>query len=246
MVHSGKKVNEVYQSKDYSKFKFRQDNRTIRQNHVKNLIKSMKENGWEPGSYVVVNALWEIIDGQHRTLAAIAAGLPINYVMEKKTDFNTIRTLNRNQVNWQMNDHIHGFVAEGNIHYTRLQNFMKQYPEFKITEAMMFCKNSNTSVPRGTFESGLFTTKDMGKAAIWAIYLMRMKPFTKFYNRGIFVRAMISCLSKNKFNFEEFFHKVELRPTMLVPCGTREQYIELIETIYNYRRSTKINLRFNG
>jgi len=246
MAHSGKKVNEVYQTKEYSKFKFRNDNRIINQNHVRSLVKNMKENGWEPGSYVVVNALWEIIDGQHRTLAAIAAGIPINYTMEKKADFDTIRNLNRNQKNWLMNDHIHGFVAENNVHYVRLQNFMKQYPEFKITEAMMFCKNANVSIPRGTFESGQFTTKDMGKAALWASYLIRLKPFCKFFNRGIFVRAVITCLGNSKFDFEEFFHKVELRPTMLVPCGTREQFIELIEDIYNYRRSQKINLRFKG
>ena len=123
---------------------------------------------------------------------------------------------------------------------------MKQYPEFKITEAMMFCKNQNTSIPRGTFEGGEFTTKDMGKAALWAGYVLQLKPFFKHFNRGIFVRAMIFCLSNPKFNFDEFFHKVELRPTMLVTCGTREQYIELIENIYNYRRSQKINLRFKG
>jgi hypothetical protein len=31
---------------------------------------------------------------------------------------------------------------------------------------------------------------------------------------------------------------------MLVACGTVEQYVEMIEDIYNYRRSDKVNLRF--
>ena len=244
MSHFGKKVNEVYQTKDLTKFKFRNDNRVINQNHVKSLVKSMKERGWLPGSYIVVNHLWEVIDGQHRTLAAMAAGIPVNYTMERKTGFDDIRNLNKNQRNWQMNDHIHGFVADNNPHYVKLKNFMDEYPDLKITECLMLCKNNYTSVQRGTFENGEFTTKDMNVARQWADYVMRLKQYTKFYNRGIFVRALVCCLTKEEFDFERFFHNIELRPTMLVPCGTREQYLELFETIYNYRRSNKVSLRY--
>ena len=46
------------------------------------------------------------------------------------------------------------------------------------------------------------------------------------------------------FVFDEFLHKVKLRPNKLVPCGTVEQYVEMIEDIYNYKRGSKVNLRF--
>ena len=57
---------------------------------------------------------------------------------------------------------------------------------------------------------------------------------------------MVKVLSnkKNQFNFDEFIHKVKLRPNMLVPCGTTDQYVEMIEDIYNFKRSKKVNLRF--
>ena len=42
----GKKVAEVLETKDYSIFKFRHDNREIKPNHVKYLTKKMKEKGW--------------------------------------------------------------------------------------------------------------------------------------------------------------------------------------------------------
>lgn len=244
MSINGKKVNEVYQTKDYSKFKFREDNRETNHNHVKKLSNSMKERGWITGSYVVVNSKYEVIDGQHRVKAATIAGVPINYTMERKSDFDTIRTLNCNQKNWLLQDHIHGFVTDGNPHYVKLDNFMKEFPELKITECMMLCKNSYTGVPRGTFESGNFTTKDMKKAKVWGENVMSLKPFFKFFNRGIFVRALVVALNKEGFEFDEFLHKVKLRPNMLVPCGTVDQYLELIETVYNYKRSKKINLRF--
>jgi len=244
MSYLGKKVNEVYQTKEYNKFKLIKGNRLIKQPKLRKLEKSMTKEGWVSGSYVIVNSKWEIIDGQHRVMTAMKLNIPITYCMERKSNEKTMRTLNTGGDTWLMNDHLHGLVEDGNPHYVKLQNFMKEFPELKITECLMLCKNMYTSVPRGTFESGEFTTRDMNIARTWGGYVMRMKPFAKYYNSGIFVRALIVCLGKECFNFEEFIHKVELRPTSLVKCGTREQYIQLFENIYNYRRSDKVNLRY--
>jgi hypothetical protein len=88
----------------------------------------------------------------------------------------------------------------------------------------------------------------MKKAYEWAHHLMSLKSyFEKGYNKSIFVRAMIRVfLNKPEFMFEEFLHKIRLRPRSIYMCGTVEQYLEMIEDIYNYRRNTdeKINLRF--
>jgi hypothetical protein len=242
----GKETNRVYQTTEYSKFKFRDDNRTINPNHVKNISRKMKSNGWFSGSYVIVNNKFEIIDGQHRVKAAMLANVPINYIMEKNTGFESIRNLNSNQKNWNMGDHIHGYVAENNSHYVNLYKFMNEFPELKITECMMLCKNQYVAIPRNTFEGGEFTVNDMDIARKWGNHIMELKKyFPKGYNRSIFVRALVRILSKKpNFIFEEFIHKVKLRPTSLVPCGTTEQYVELIETIYNYRRQEKVNLRY--
>ena len=64
MIFNGTKVNEIYQTSDLSKFKFRKDNRIINHKHVNSLVKSMSTNGWLKGSYVVINENGEIIDGQ--------------------------------------------------------------------------------------------------------------------------------------------------------------------------------------
>lgn len=245
MSYHGKRVNEVFQTKEYDKFKFIKDNRNINNNHVKRIVKSMKERGWLPGSYVIVNRLFEIIDGQHRTKAAIIAEIPISYVMETKATKETMHNLNKDQKNWTMIDHIHQFVALGNDHYVKLNKFIEEHPQFKPTEGIMFCKNQYTAVPRDSFENGLFTVKDMKKAYLWAEQITSLNIFPH-YNRSIFVRAVITALNKPKFKMTEFIRKVKLRPTSLVPCGTVDQYLELIERIYNYHRSAdeRIQLRY--
>ena len=246
MIRNGKKVNEVYQTKDYSIFKFRDDNRVINKSHVKNIANNMRVRGWEKGSYVVINKKGEVIDGQHRVTAAMETGISISYILESTAGFETIRNLNSRQKNWAIHDHIHGFVVEGNPHYVKLNNFMKQYPELKPTECMMLCSNTLGGCNRDIFESGGYTTKNMDKAITWAMNIMELKPYFEGYNRSTFVRAIIKTLTKCKeFSFEEFVRKVKVRPTNIHFCGSVDEYIKMIEDIYNFSRnkSSRINLR---
>jgi hypothetical protein len=243
----GKEVNRVYQTKEYSKFKFRNDNRIVNQNHVKSITRKMKEKGWYPGSYVIVNSKFEIIDGQHRVKAAMEANVPIQYTMEKGAGFQTIRNLNTNQKNWALADHIHGFVEEKNENYIRLNDFMNEFPELKPTECMMLTQNCFTHVDRDVFESGNFTTKDMDVARDWARNIMLLKPYFEGYNRSMFIRALVKILSKRvDFIFDEFVRKVKMRPDLIHFCGSVPEYVGMIEEIYNYRRrnTEKLNLRF--
>ena len=90
MIRNGKKVNEVYQTKEYNKFKLIKGNRLIKQPKLRKLEKSMTKEGWVSGSYVIVNSKWEIIDGQHRVTAAMETGVSIQYILESSAGFDTI------------------------------------------------------------------------------------------------------------------------------------------------------------
>ena len=71
-----------------------------------------------------------------------------------------------------------------------------------------------------------------------------IKTYYLGYNRSIFVGTMIGMLNNDKFDFNEFMHKLRLQPTALVDCANREQYKTLIEDIYNYKSRNKISLRY--
>lgn len=242
-----KKVNDVYRSKDFTQFKFREDNREIIKPHVKSLAQKMKENGWIPGSQIKVNAKGEVIDGQHRYLAAKLANVPYEYIVESRAGFDEIQQLNQGQINWTKADHVHGHVAKGNQNYIILADFAKRYPQFRMTEHIMLLMNNFTSVRTNTFEEGHFKVADVKTAELWAENLLQLKPyFEKGYNKSIFVRAVIKLLARkpDEFIFSEFLHKVKLRPGMIYLCGSTELYIEMIEKLYNYMRKEKVSLRF--
>lgn len=243
---NGSVVNQVQRTKDYSLFKIRDDNRKIRNGKVVKLHRSMRNKGWAPGSYVVVNKDFEIIDGQHRYLAASSLGIPITFVMEIKATGDTIRTLNTNQDSWTKREHLDGFVRDGNPDYIKLDEFMRDYPDLNFTECLMLCNNSTASIGRETFENGQYTVSNMSLAREWADQIMSLKPlFPVGYNRSIFVRALVKLFTrKPEFKFNEFYHKLKIRPQSIHLCGNVQQYIDMIEDIYNHYRKEKVNLRY--
>lgn len=247
METNSKEVNQVYQTKDYGIFKTTEKNRSVLPNHVKRLYQSMLLNGWVKGSFVVIDRSGNIIDGQHRIEAAKQAGVPITYIVENRISIDNIRLLNTNSKNWNIIDHLAYHVKQGNQNYILLERFMKNFPDLRPTECTMLVKNNNSSAERGEFESGNFVVRDMKKAYEWGHNIMKLKHlFEKGYNKAIFVRALVKVLQKPQFNFDEFLHKIEIRPKSIYLCGTVEQYVEMIEEIYNYKRKTeeKVNLRF--
>jgi hypothetical protein len=245
-IQSGKKVGEIFETKDYSIFKFRDDNRVIDNNHVKRLSQKMKEKGWLSSSLVTINGSGDVIDGQHRVKAAILVKCPIRYKVTRGAGSDEMTEMNTLQKNWSPFDHLHKYVTRGNENYIKFNDFVKEFPMFKYTEISMFLNNNQSTISRHTFESGNYVVKSVKVGREWANNILQVKPyFEKYYNRAIFVRAMIKIFStKPEFVFDEFIRKLKLRPTMLVPCGTVEQYVEVIETIYNHHRGNKVNLRY--
>jgi hypothetical protein len=246
MNNSNTQVNSIYKTNNYGMFKFRNDNRPVMKSHVEQLSRKMKEKGWIPGSYAVINEMFEVIDGQHRIQAAIIANVPVSYTIEVNTDFRHIQDLNQSQKNWTKADHILGWVKKGNENYITLDRYMKRYPEFKLTEMLMFLSNTKVNFPKELFESGEFQVKSLDVAKDTICNFIKLKPyFEDGYYKSIFVRAMLRVMSKDVFDFDEFVHKVSVRPGMIYTCGTVNQYVDMIETIYNYnRRGGKVNLRF--
>jgi len=239
-----KEVNKVFRTKDYSIFKIHQMNRSIIPNHVRYLKKLIAENGWLRGSNIIIDGKGNVIDGQHRLMAAMELGREVDYIIEKSATVSSMSELNRGQRGWNIITHLEHYVKLGVQDYILLDRFMKNFPHLRPTECTMLVKNNNSSAERGTFESGNFKVSDMKIAYQWGHNIMKLQYVFDGYNKSIFVRALIKVLQNPLFDFGEFLHKVNLRKSMIHMCGTVDDYVEMIEKIYNYRRSDKINLRF--
>lgn len=239
-------------------FKYHQVNRDFTTNESRNRIKrisdSMKNEGLLPHA-IIVTSKFIVVDGQHRLEAAKIAGKGIYYMIDEsipntsKHIFEAAKKYNRDAKVWSKADYINGIANQNNEDYKILQEFTKKYSEFSLTDNMFFLMNSGTrGVDKVEFANGKFKINDLKKAHEWANNLLKLKDyFPNGYNKATFVRTMLTIMEKKKdFKFDEFLHKLKIRPTSLKVCGDKKSYAEMIEDIYNYKRreTEKLNLRF--
>jgi hypothetical protein len=247
-VQNNKEVNKVYQTSNLSIFKQIDGNRVPNIQHVKRLADSIRVYGMKCNP-ILVNEQMQVIDGQHRLMAAKESESFVYYIIVNGYDLNEVHTLNLNQKNWTKKDFMEGYANIGIKDYVLIKKFTEKNDDFVLTDCIAFC--SNNSVNSGTtnngkkpFENGEWKCKDLIIAQDWANKIRMIKPYYSEFNRSTFVGTMISLFMNNNFDFNEFMHKLRLQPTALVTCANREQYKTLIEDIYNYKNRNKVNLRY--
>lgn len=237
-------VNKVYKTNDLSIFKSIDGNRVPNLQHIKRLSKSISVYGMKCNP-ILVNEQMEVIDGQHRLAAAKEANSFVYFIIVDGYDLKDVHTLNLNQKNWTKKDFMEGYANMGVESYVKLRKFSFKNTDFSFTDCISLCQNkSGKDTPSQKFEEGTWKAGDFNIAQDYANKIRMIKPYYIGFNRTNFVTTMISLFNNEKFDFNEFMHKLRLQPTSLVDCVNREQYKTLIEDIYNWKRSQKVNLRY--
>jgi len=254
-----KEVNKVYRTSDLSIFNQLKGNRPPNPQHIARLCASIEKNGVLQNP-IIVNEHMDVIDGQHRLLAAEKSISSIYYMIVEGYGLNEVQVLNLNQKNWKMKDFMDGYADMGIESYLKLRNFMKDYSDFSISNCISLCSNkTTTSSYRAStayrsdrapynmsevFEEGTWKGGDFILARNNADKLTMIKPYYDGYNRSNFVSSILGLLTKDNFDFNKFLSKVKSQSHKMYHCATVAQYKSLIEEIYNYRSKVKVNLRY--
>jgi hypothetical protein len=234
---------QVHTSKDYTLFSSLKGNRTINKLHLKRLKKSMTDNYLF--TVITVNENYQIIDGQHRFNAIRELELPVNYVICKGYGLKEIQVLNQNSKTWNADDYLTGYCNLGNKHYMKYKEFKNRYGfGHNETMSMLTGYTSGNGSVIDDFRRGNFRITHLKEARAKADKICLFKDLYKGYKRRAFIYALLELMDKDQFEFTEFLSKVKLQPSALTDCKDREQYISLIEEIYNYKRRLKVNLRY--
>ena len=181
-----------------------------------------------------------------------------------EADLYTVQSLNTNSRNWRNEDFLNSFCEVGHPNYISFRNFRRQFPQFGFITAGIICTNRRRSAFISTksdkdlitetnktgayqhnlFSSGEFQTFDYADAEETAKKIIACKPFYNGYNRANFVRALISVFHNPMYDHEVFLRKLKLQRTLLFDCSKVEQYIKLIEKIYNWKSTKPISLQY--
>jgi len=231
---------KIYQTTDYSKFSKLVGNRSINHLHLRRLKKSIQENYLF--TVIIVNEFFQIIDGQHRFEVIKSLGLPVYYAIKPGYGLNEVHILNANNKTYSLDAYLEGYCDLGIPDYIRYREFKEKY-KFAHTECLSLLSNSS-NVSSHDFKTGNYKIRNYEKAVMYADKILMVQPYHDRYRKRSFVNALHSLLKNENFNFSEFLNKLKQQPSSLTPCVTTEQYVLLIENIYNYKRREKVNLRY--
>jgi hypothetical protein len=238
-----KQSNQVHTTTDYFLFTPIDGNRNKNIAHLSRLKKSIEENYLF--TVIIVNENYEIIDGQHRFEAIKELGLPLHYITCEGYSLKEVHVLNQNTKNWNADDYLAGFCNLGNKNYLRYKKFKDTY---KLGHNECMAMLTGVITGGGTifknFKDGDFVITHLDEAEHNAEKITLLKDLYSGYRRRGFVYAMLYLFKKPEFEFTEFLQKLKNQPSALTNCNDSKQYVSLIEEIYNYRRSVKVNLRY--
>jgi hypothetical protein len=251
----------VFFTEELDKFKTLKGNRVPNLQHVRRLVSSVETNGMLPNP-IIINENYEVIDGQHRLMAAKEAKTGVYYIVFEGSGLTQVQILNLNQKNWQKKDFMNAYAKMGIESYIKIKDFYNKNNDFGLNDCISLCSN-NRSYHSGAakykkdkkgnnvnvnvkeiFEEGTWKGKDFKLGQEYVDKLRLVGNIYSGYNNSRFIGTMIGLFQNDKFDFNDFMHKLRIQPTALVDCKDRDQYRSLIEDIYNYRRRDKVNLRY--
>jgi hypothetical protein len=238
------KSSHVHTTKDYLLFNSIEGNRNKNLMHINRLRESMAENYLF--TVIIVNEKYEIIDGQHRFEVIKELNLPMRYIICEGYGLNEVHILNQNSKTWNSDDYLEAYC---NLNYPHYLNYAVFKSRYKLGHNLCMAMLSETTSNAGTsqikeFYKGNFVIKNFKKACSLAEKVEIIGQYYEGNKRRSFVLAMLQLFKNDNFEFTELLQKLKTQPTALVDCNDTQQYISLIEEIYNYRRKLKVNLRF--
>lgn len=237
----------IKKTTNYEMFKFRKDNREkgVDACHLKRMIESIKARNLLEFRPIIVNSDMEVIDGQHRLMAAKELKLPIYYEVDNDSNSKDIILLNVSKT-WGYNDYLHYYYKNDYPEYIKMHNFIKKtglhvWIVFDLAEGIRSEKRKNFRL--GTFK---FEGEGLDKKIEWCtiiidkiISLNGNKPFLRTTR---FWRALIKIIDYPGFELKRLLENIGRFSSKITSKTNTESYLRLFQEIYNYRTTKKIDL----
>lgn len=237
------------QTTDYSIFRNIDGNRQVHQGHVDRLVEAIERQNLLPYFPVLLNENMEVIDGQHRLVAAARLGLPVHYEIVDGLRLQDVMSINTHSKGWSMTDFIDSYIELGYKDYEVLKDFTKRTGIGASLGAGLLMGWSSLggsggsngggatsrSVKEGRFHVGSYERAD--RIANQAIELSKYADFETRRDRRL-ITALLQLNNNKDFDFERLRAKIRLHNLRLERRPTSKYYLLHIEELYNWKSST--------
>lgn len=236
----------VFESNQYDLLTKLLGNRVIAPRNVENKKKLLEKNGFKSSNPVIVNSNGQIIDGQHRRLAAedlnIAFKFTIDTSIIPEESLQTTIELNNSGKPWTIVDYINAYSENGNEEYKNLLDLCKEL-DINMSKTLILYLGAKASsdfqrlIAKGNFKFDEERAKSARKRKEELDQLSELvnQRYKKLIESQPFYSAYLELTRKENFKFKilkEQFYK--MRYTVLDRRNLSES---LVET-YNLQRRT--------
>lgn len=236
----------ILKTKQYDIFKFRKDNREkISQNHVMKLAGSIISKNLLEYRPITVNKEMEILDGQHRLLAAKRLEVEIYYNVTQDMDLTDIILMNT-QKSWGIADYLNYYCLNSNEDYLKLKSFIEKN-EMKLKIGLNLAMGQSRTA-FDDFKNGRFKFKNetlMGEIDICkqtVEMIKKHKGVSEWANTGKFWKPLLRLVKYFQFDKDKWFKNLDLMIDKVSAKATERGYLITFQDIYNFRNPNRINI----
>lgn len=240
---------EIKSTTNYNLFKRLKGNRQVYQPHVTriaNIIASDPENArYTP---VLVNGQMEVLDGQHRLEALEQLGMPVYYMVKPEGDLADVQRMNSNSRPWGPMDYAHSWARRGRAHYQQYIDLRERYG-LSHRATLTFMGVGNGGNMGRTFIEGRLPEFNGQKTVLNIERLFEVGDRLvdpTIIKKDSFTTAFWALINHPDYSHERFIDKLEKNADMVPRRALREDYIRVLERIYNFHANKDlIRLDFN-
>jgi hypothetical protein len=236
-------------TKDYELFKLRNDNREkIDKNHLSRMVESLRDKNLLYLKPILVNSKYEIIDGQHRFLAAKELGIELYYEVSDEIEAKDLIQMNLS-LQWKLHDYLNFYVKNGYPEYIKLNNYVKSSGVHLRNCIGIGYGNSHDTI--NEFRAGKYVfNMDQFEDNIFLINktietINRYAGKFEFTKSLKFWRALIILFDHPSFNEEiwiarltKYVYRIQVKVSTL-------EYCKLFQDIFNKNNADKVDLTCN-
>ena len=243
-------MNEIKQTNNYSIFKFIDSNRNIDQGHVNFLCESIKKNNLLKYRPIDVNEKFEIIEGQHRLLAAKRLNVDIFYKVIPGLKKSDMITFNSGTKNWTVEDYIKYYACEGVQSYEDLQELMQKWnlSASAIISLNGLGERNLNKIKIGEFKfskEDVFDSYDFYRQYCDVIKKYRPSSERLFLRNRQFIKALSAFIKLPGVEKDVLIEKTILKMNYLRPCTNTKDYLNILSEMYNYRNRKPVEMTFD-
>jgi hypothetical protein len=239
-------MSTIKATKHFAMFKSLGGNRNINDCHLRMLTKSIEERNLLEYAPIIVNKKGEVIDGQHRLLAAKKLKTPVYYIVAEDIGLKEAQRLNIQNKNWTLDDYTDSYVKQGKEDYAKLKAFSEKFG-FSISLSVSLLNNDSlrgNSSYLSEFKFGEFKIKDWDNGIKIATQLMALAPYCE-PESIVRDRELVKSLLKAEevIDFADIVNGLRIHGMKLSRHESQKDYLREIEDIYNFKKHGSNRIR---